>query len=72
VTDVCDYRGKRLYPKLKSVLATGRIGALLCSNPNNPAWICFTETELGIIGELCSRCDVIALEDLAYFGMDFS
>jgi aspartate/methionine/tyrosine aminotransferase len=41
------------------------------SNPNNPAWICFTEKELGIIGELCTRYDVIALEDLAYFGMDF-
>jgi len=69
--DVYDYRGDRLKDKLESVLATGRIGALMYSNPNNPAWICFTEKELQIIGELCTRYDVIALEDLAYFGMDF-
>lgn len=41
------------------------------SNPNNPSWICFTEAELQIIGELCTKYNVIALEDLAYFGMDF-
>lgn len=69
--DVYDYRGDRLREKLESHLSTGRIGALMYSNPNNPAWICFTEKELRIIGELCTRYDVIALEDLAYFGMDF-
>ena len=69
--DVYDFRGDRLRDKLESHLSSGRIGALMYSNPNNPAWICFTEKELGIIGELCTRYDVIALEDLAYFGMDF-
>jgi len=69
--DVYDYRGDKLKDKLESILATGKIGALMYSNPNNPAWICFTEKELGTIGELCTRYDVIALEDLAYFGMDF-
>lgn len=69
--DVYDFRGDRLRGKLESLLSSGRIGALMYSNPNNPAWICFTEKELGIIGELCTRYDVIALEDLAYFGMDF-
>lgn len=69
--DVYDFRGDRLQDKLESYLSSGRIGALMYSNPNNPAWICFTEKELGIIGELCTRYDVIALEDLAYFGMDF-
>jgi aspartate/methionine/tyrosine aminotransferase len=69
--DVYDYRGERLREKLDSYLATGRIGALMYSNPNNPSWICFTEKELQIIGELCTQHDVIALEDLAYFGMDF-
>lgn len=69
--DVYDFRGDRLRHKLESILSTGRVGALMYSNPNNPSWICFTEKELGIIGELCSRYDVIALEDLAYFGMDF-
>ncbi len=69
--DVYDFRGERLRDKLASYLSTGRFGALMYSNPNNPSWICFTEKELGIIGELCTRYDVIALEDLAYFGMDF-
>jgi aspartate/methionine/tyrosine aminotransferase len=69
--DVYDFRGDRLRDKLESHLSSGRIGALMYSNPNNPAWICFTEKELQIIGELCTRYDVIALEDLAYFGMDF-
>ncbi len=69
--DVYDFRGDRLRDKLESYLSTGRVGALMYSNPNNPAWICFTEKELAIVGELCTRYDVIALEDLAYFGMDF-
>ncbi|MFZ0390151.1 MAG: pyridoxal phosphate-dependent aminotransferase [Calditrichia bacterium] len=69
--DIYDYRGERLREKLESHLSTGRIGAIMYSNPNNPAWICFTENELQIIGELATRYDVIVLEDLAYFGMDF-
>ena len=44
---------------------------MLYSNPNNPSWICFNEEELAIIGELSRKYDVIVIEDLAYFGMDF-
>ncbi len=69
--DVYNYRGGKLKEKLESYLEKGDIGALMYSNPNNPSWICFTEAELQIIGELCTRYNVIALEDLAYFGMDF-
>ncbi len=69
--DVYSFRGARLRDKLESYLARGEFGALLYSTPNNPAWICYTEEELGIIGELCTRYDVVALEDQAYFGMDF-
>ncbi len=69
--DVYDFRGERLRDKIESHLATGRIGAVMYANPNNPAWICFTEKELQTIGELCSHYDVVAIEDLAYFGMDF-
>ncbi len=47
------------------------MSSLIYSNPNNPTWICLTEEELSIIGELCRKYDVIAIEDLAYFGMDF-
>ncbi len=69
--DIYKYRGKKLRAKLESYLATGKISSLLYSNPNNPAWICLNEEELEIIGELAGRYDVIVIEDLAYFGMDF-
>lgn len=69
--DVYNFRGKKLKAKLESYLKTGKISSLLYSNPNNPAWICFTDEELSIIGELARKYDVIIIEDLAYFGMDF-
>lgn len=69
--DVYNYRGELLREKLESHLSTGRVHSLLYSNPNNPSWICFTEKELQIIGELATKYDVVVLEDLAYFGMDF-
>ncbi len=69
--DIYDYRGEKLRNKLESYLSTGKISSLLYSNPNNPSWICFNEEELQIIGDLANKYDVIVLEDLAYFGMDF-
>jgi aspartate/methionine/tyrosine aminotransferase len=69
--DVFNYRGKKLKEKLEEYLAKGNICSIIYSNPNNPAWICFTEEELQIIGELAAAYDVIVMEDLAYFGMDF-
>ncbi len=69
--DVYNYRGPKLREKLLSYLKTGKISTILYSNPNNPSWICFTEEELQIIGELATTYDVIVVEDLAYFGMDF-
>lgn len=69
--DIFDFRGNKLREKLESYLAEGNINALVYSNPNNPSWVCLTEEELQIIGELATRYDVIVMEDLAYFGMDF-
>ena len=69
--DVYDYRGCKLKEKLESYLKKGNISAIVYSNPNNPSWICLKEEELRIIGELATRYDVIVLEDLAYFAMDF-
>ncbi|MGE5382624.1 MAG: aminotransferase class I/II-fold pyridoxal phosphate-dependent enzyme [Omnitrophica WOR_2 bacterium] len=69
--DVYDYRGDKLKEKLESYFKTGKIHSVLYSNPNNPSWICFTEKELKIIGELANQYDVVVCEDLAYFGMDF-
>jgi aspartate/methionine/tyrosine aminotransferase len=69
--DVYNYRGDKLKDKLERYLSKGNISCILYSNPNNPSWICFTEKELKIIGELANKYDAIVLEDLAYFAMDF-
>lgn len=69
--DVYDYRGEKLRDKLESYFKKGNIHSVLYSNPNNPSWICFTENELKIIGELATKYNVIIIEDLAYFSMDF-
>lgn len=69
--DVYNYRGEKLRDKMESYMSTGKISSILYSNPNNPSWICFTEKELRIIAELAEKYNVIVLEDLAYFGMDF-
>lgn len=69
--DVYEYRGEALREKLESYLKTGKISSIMYSNPNNPAWICLTEKELQIIGELATKYDAVVIEDLAYFGMDF-
>lgn len=69
--DVYDYRGDKLRAKLESYLSKGNICAIVYSNPNNPSWICFNEDELKTIGELATQYDVIVMEDLAYFAMDF-
>ena len=69
--EVYQYRGPRLRDKMKESRDSGKVSSILYSNPNNPSWICFTEEELKIIGDLASEYDVIVIEDLAYFGMDF-
>ena len=69
--DIYSFRGKALEEKLESMLREGNITGIIYSNPNNPAWTNLTEEELEIIGRLATKYDVIVLEDLAYFGMDF-
>ena len=69
--DIYNYRGTRLREKLESYLTENNICAIVYSNPNNPTWICLTESELKDIGELATQYDVIVMEDLAYFAMDF-
>lgn len=69
--DVYNYRGGKLKEKLEEYLQKGNVSAIIYSNPNNPSWICLKDEELRIIGELATQYDVIVLEDLAYFAMDF-
>ena len=69
--DIHDFRGEALISKLDSILAAGNICGIVYSNPNNPSWVCFNDTELEGIARLADRYDVVILEDLAYFAMDF-
>jgi len=69
--DVYEFRGEKLREKIESYLSKENIHSVLYSNPNNPSWICFNEDELRTIGDLANKYNVVILEDLAYFGMDF-
>ncbi|MCL2416386.1 MAG: pyridoxal phosphate-dependent aminotransferase [Bacteroidales bacterium] len=69
--DVYNYRGEKLRAKLEEMVSDGKISSILYSSPNNPAWFCLTEEELQIIGEVANKYNIIVIEDLAYFGMDF-
>ena len=69
--DVADYRSEALAVELERRFQSGRIAAILFSNPNNPSWMCLTERELEIIGRLASLYNVLVIEDLAYMNMDF-
>ncbi len=69
--DIYNYRGEKLEQKLESILKQGHINSIIYSNPNNPTWMCLHENELKVIGKLADKYDIIIIEDLAYFGMDF-
>lgn len=69
--DFHDLRGEELIAEIERHFATGKIGGLIWSNPNNPTWICLKEEELEGIGKLLTKYDVIGIEDAAYFCMDF-
>ncbi|MFV0366208.1 MAG: aminotransferase class I/II-fold pyridoxal phosphate-dependent enzyme [Mangrovibacterium sp.] len=69
--DIKNNRGEKLRNILEEYLSEGNICAILYSNPNNPTWVCLTDEELQILGDVANRHQVILLEDLAYFAMDF-
>ena len=68
--DLYDHRGETLIRAVEERFAKGDVCALIWSSPNNPSWVVLKESELDGIGRLCDRYDVLAIEDLAYFGMD--
>ena len=68
--DFYDHRGDTLLRAVEERLAKGDVCAILWSSPNNPSWIVLDEHELAGLGRLCDAYDVLAVEDLAYFGMD--
>ena len=69
--DIYNYRGEKLYDKLEDICAKNGISLIIYSNPNNPTWVCLTDEELKSIARVADNHDIIVIEDLAYFGMDF-
>ena len=69
--DFYDKRGQELVEAVESRFKKGDVAGLMYSNPNNPTWITFTEEELKGFGRILNEYDGIAIEDLAYLGMDF-
>ncbi len=69
--DMYEFRGQALIDKVESYLKKGNVCNIVYSNPNNPSWFCLTDEELRGIGALATKYDVIVMEDLAYFAMDF-
>jgi aspartate/methionine/tyrosine aminotransferase len=68
--DFYDYRGQALIDAVEEKAKRGDICAILWSSPNNPSWIVLKEEELEGLGRICDRYGILAIEDLAYFGMD--
>lgn len=69
--DIYDYRGNKLHDKLEELCSKNGISLIVYSNPNNPTWICLTDEELKAIALVANKHDIIVVEDMAYFGMDF-
>ncbi len=68
--DFYDHRGDRLIEAVEERVSRGDVCAILWSSPNNPSWIVLNEPELQGLARICDEHHVLAIEDLAYFGMD--
>jgi len=68
--DFYDHRGDKLLQAVEDLVKQGDVCAILWSSPNNPTWVVLKESELEGLGKICDEYDVVAIEDLAYFGMD--
>jgi aspartate/methionine/tyrosine aminotransferase len=68
--DFYDHRGDELLRAVEQRAKQGDLCAILWSSPNNPTWVVLKESELEGLGRICDEYGLIAIEDLAYFGMD--
>lgn len=69
--DIYGNRGEEFIGQVEDKIKGGHTSAILYSNPNNPSWMCLTDIELQGLAKLAEKYDVLLIEDLAYFGMDF-
>ena len=68
--DLYDHRGEDLVSAIEEYAQRGDLAAIFWSSPNNPTWVILRESELQGIARVCNDYGVLAIEDLAYFGMD--
>jgi aspartate/methionine/tyrosine aminotransferase len=68
--DFYDHRGEDLIRAVRQRAEKGDLCGVLWSSPNNPSWVSLKESELEGLGRVCDEFGLIAIEDLAYFGMD--
>ena len=68
--DFYDHRGPALVEAIERRAQQGDLCAVIWSSPNNPSWIVLNDQELEGIGRVCDKHGLLAIEDLAYFGMD--
>ncbi|HSG64112.1 MAG TPA: pyridoxal phosphate-dependent aminotransferase, partial [Gammaproteobacteria bacterium] len=68
--DFYDHRGEELVRAVERRAKRGDLCGVIWSSPNNPSWIVLKESELEGLGRICDEYGLIAIEDLAYFGMD--
>jgi len=69
--ELYDHRGEKLINAINEKVKNNNVGGILWSSPNNPSWSCLTENELEGIAKICDNNNILAIEDLAYLGMDF-
>ncbi len=69
--DLYYHRGDKLIEAVRERFEAGGVGGMIWSSPNNPSWLCLKDSELEGLGQLCNEYGVLAIEDLAYLGMDF-
>lgn len=69
--DLKEYRGKALCEKVDQLCAEHGVAGCLWSSPNNPSWVILNEEELEGLARVFDKHGVFAVEDFAYFGMDF-
>jgi aspartate/methionine/tyrosine aminotransferase len=68
--DLYDHRGDKLLRAIEERASRGDVCGVIWSSPNNPSWVVLKERELEGIGRICDENSLLAIEDLAYFGMD--
>ncbi len=68
--DIHGKYGDGLVAAIEAELRTGKIAGILWSSPNNPTWRVLSDHELEGMGKLCTKYEVIGIEDAAYFGLD--